>query len=263
MTTPAPKEVAGFEGLVARGGDAGRPPVLFVHSAFADHRLYENCLRQFSDAGFDCYAVSRRGRAGRPSSELDGATVADYCDDVFAVLEEIGGDPIVVGHSLGGVIGQKVAEEGRCRMLVLLAAAPPWALPPGVHSTLGLFSRMPAILLGRSFMITEAGASRLLLNAMPAPDRSDVYRRFPRESGTVFRQLLTGRVRVDAARINCPVLYVRGDADRVVSRRQGRRIAKRYGGDYIEHAGHGHWLVEEPGWERSAADILSWIEARL
>jgi len=252
MSAPEPVEVAGFRGLVARGGNGERPPVVLVHSAFADHLPYENYLRLFSDAGFDCYAISRRGRAGRPSSVIDGVRVADYCDDVFAVLEEIGGDPIVVGHSLGGVIGQKVAEAERCRMLVLLAAAPPWALVSGAHATLALYSRMPAIVLGRPFMISEAGASRLLLNAMPASDRPNVYRRFPRESGAAFRELLTGRVRVDAAKVRCPVLYVRGDADRVISERVARRIAESYGGEYVEYAGHGHWLAEEPGWERPA-----------
>lgn len=263
MSTPAPVRVAGFMGLVARGGDRGKPPIVVVHSAFADHRPYENYLRRFSEAGFDCYAISRRGRAGRPSSELEGVRVADYCDDVLAVLDEIDGEPIVVGHSLGGVIGQRVAEAGRCRMLVLVAAAPPWALAPSLHSTLALSSRMPAILLGRPFMISEAGASRLMLNAFPASDRRRVYARFPRESGAAFRELLTGRVRVDASKVKCPVFYVRGDADRVISERVGRRIAERYGGDYEEYAGHGHWFAEEPGWERPAAGILSWIESKL
>ena len=263
MSGPEHVEVAGFRGLVARGGENQRPPIVVLHSAFADHRPYENYLRHFSDAGFDCYAISRRGRAGRPSSELDRVRVADYADDVFAVLDEIGGDPILVAHSLGGVIGQKVAEAGRCRMLVLLAAAPPWALPPGVNSTLALSSRMPAILLGRPFMMSQPGASRLMLNAMPAGDRQAVYSRFPRESGAAFRELMLGRVRVDASKVRCPVLYVRGDADRLISERLGRRIAERYGGDYEEYPGRGHWLAEEPGWEQPAAGIVRWIEARL
>ncbi len=263
MSAPTPVEVAGFQGLVAHGENGQRPPVVLVHSAFADHRPYEGYLRRFSDAGFTCYAISRRGRGARPSSELSGVTVADYSNDVLAVLDEIGGEPIVVGHSLGGVLGQKIAEAGRCRMLVLLAAAPPWMLPPGVHSTLALFSRMPAILLGRPFMMSEAGASRLMLNAVPAADREAVYRRFPHESGAAFRELMLGRVRIDASQVRCPVLYVRGDADRLISERLGRRIAGRYGGDYREYEGHGHWLAEEPGWERPADEILSWIEAKL
>lgn len=264
MSAPAPIELAGFPGLVARGEDGRRPsPIVILHSAFADHRPYENYLRHFSDAGFDCFAISRRGRAGRPSSELENVRVADYCDDVHAVLDEIEGDPIVIGHSLGGVVAQKIAEAGRCRALVLLAAAPPWALAPGVHSTLALGSSMPAIMLGRPFRMSEAGAGRLMLNAVPASARPEIYRRFPQESGAVFRQLSLGLVRVEEAKVSCPVLYVRGGADRVISQRVARRIAERYRGELQEYSGHGHWVAEEPGWERPAKGILDWIETKL
>lgn len=255
-------DVAGFKGLVARGGDGSRPAVVILHSAFADHQPYEKYVGHFGHAGFDCYAISRRGRAGRPESEIAGVTVADYVDDARAVIDEIGGDPIVIGHSLGGVVGQKLAAEGRCGMLVMLAAAPPWTLIPGFHSTVALTTRMPAILAGRPFMVSEAGAGRLLLNAVPKADRPAAYGRFPRESGKAFRELLTGRVRVDASRVTCPVLYVRGDADRVISGHTGRKIAAAYGGDYIEYTGMGHWLAEEPGWEKPAADIVKWIGER-
>ncbi len=263
MASPEPIEVAGFPGIVARGGLSGRPPVVLLHSAFADHRPYEQYVARFAAAGFDCYAISRRGRAGRPASELDGVKVADYHDDAVAVLEELDGEPpIVIGHSLGGVVGQKLAEEGRCARLVLLAAAPPWLLVPGFHSTVALATRMPAILAGRPFMITEAGAARLLLNGVPAAQRAAIHARFPRESGATFRELLTGRVRVNASKVTCPVLYLHGDADRVISGRTGRHIAKSYGGDYLEYPGMGHWLAEEPGWEGPAGDIIDWINAK-
>lgn len=263
MSAPGAIEIAGFRGLQARGGDGNRPPVVVLHSAFADHRPYASYLDRLSDAGFDSYAISRRGRAGRPDAELAGIGVSDYTDDAAAVLDELGSNPILIGHSLGGVVAQKLAEAGRCRMLVMLAAAPPWMLPPGVHSTLGLASGMPAILSGRPFMISEDGAARLLLNAVPADGRSAIYARFPRESGLAFRELLTGRVRVDSSKVACPVLYLRGDRDRVIGRRVARRIAESYGGDYLEHPGNGHWLVEEPGWQRQVDDIADWIEARL
>ncbi|MBA2523122.1 MAG: alpha/beta fold hydrolase, partial [Solirubrobacterales bacterium] len=220
-------------------------------------------LRHFSAAGFDCYAISRRGRAGRPGTELENIRISDYCEDAEAVLAEIGGEPIVLGHSLGGVVAMKLAEEGRIRALVLVAAAAPWALPPGLHSTIALGPNMPAIMLGRPFMVSEAGAARLLLNGLPEPMRNEAYSRFPRESGAVFRQLLTGTAPVDDSKVRCPVLYVRGSDDRVVSGRVGRKVAQTFHGEFKEYQGFGHWFVEEPGWERPADDIVGWIDAKL
>ncbi len=256
-------EIAGFPGLVARAGNGSRPPIVLVHAAFTDHDVYEGYVGGLANAGFDTYAVSRRGRAGRSATELDGVGVADYVSDAAAVLDEIGGEPIVIGHSLGGVVGQKLAEAGRCRMLIMLAAAPPWMLPPGFHSTVALGSSMPSILLGRRFMIPRAGASRLLLNGMPEDEHSAIHARFPYESGLTFRELLMGMVHVDAAKVDCPVLYLRGEQDRVVGARVARKIAESYGGDYIEYPDAGHWLVQEESWQRQVDDIAGWIKARL
>ena len=126
MSEPTKIEIAGFPGLYAEGEGERQPlPLVFLHGMWAHHEFFHNYLRFFSKEGFDCYAISRRGRKGVPPTNAQGVRFQDYVDDTLSTLDVIGREPIVVGWSLGGLVAQKVAEAGRCRAAILVAPVNP------------------------------------------------------------------------------------------------------------------------------------------
>jgi alpha-beta hydrolase superfamily lysophospholipase len=66
-------------------------------------------------------------------------------------------------------------------------------------------------------------------------------------------------VRVDASKVRVPVFVAGASDDRIISSRLARRTARHYGVEPHLYEGHGHWLLEEPGWERIADDVLAWL----
>ena len=65
MTEPIEIEVAGFPALYAQGENGRRQlPIVFHHGLWGTDLQLAPYLRFFSTAGFDCYAVCRRGRRG-------------------------------------------------------------------------------------------------------------------------------------------------------------------------------------------------------
>ena len=68
---------------------------------------------------------------------------------------------------------------------------------------------------------------------------------------------------VKAQDVTCPVLCVVGRDDKINPPSTVKRIAERYKGRavYEELAGHSHWLIGEPGWEKIAARTLAWLRA--
>src|SRR5262249_37227024 len=112
-------EVAGFPGLRIRG--AGRPLVMFLHGSFATHEPFAPWMERIGGA---CVALSRRGRLGVGPERAAGVRFADYLEDTLKAIDALGEAPILVGHSLGALIAQKVAELGRARGLALLSPAP-------------------------------------------------------------------------------------------------------------------------------------------
>lgn len=90
---------------------APRTPVLMVHGTFHGWWAYQRWLGLFATLGFPAYALSLREHEGAaPLSvvELCATGMADYVDDVRSVLNSLNIRPVLIGHSLGGLIAQMV-----------------------------------------------------------------------------------------------------------------------------------------------------------
>ena len=265
MSEPTQSEIAGYPGLYAEGEGERRPlPLVFLHGMWAHHEFFQNYLRFFSTEGFDCYAVSRRGRKGVPPANAQGVRFQDCLDDTLSTLDAIGREAIVVGWSLGGLVAQKVAEEGRGRAAVLVAPVAPRDVRtfPRLGALPTYLRHLPDMLLGRPFLPSYANAVRTFLNRIPEADRRRAYGAVVPDSGTVGRQIALTGVRVDASQVLCPVLCVVGLDDNITPARSVRRVAAKYDADLRAYPNHAHMLMEEPGWDGIASDMLAWLEEK-
>lgn len=236
-----------------------------MHGAGMDQRHFADWLTWFSRKGYECYALSRRGRGTLPPPEAAGVTFGDYVDDTRRVLAALDQPAIFVGHSVGGLIAQKLAEEGLGIAAVLVAPVaprdvltfrarlriPPSALPFWLKT-------FPAIVSGRPWKLGYADVARVLLNCVPEADRRQAYETFVHESGLVSREAVKG-IPIDASRVRCPVLCLSGREDALVPVTLVRSVARKYGADMREYERHGHLLMREPGWETIADDVLTWL----
>ena len=261
MSKPKQTEVAGFTGIEAQGlGSSGNPPLLFLHGAFGDHSSFENFVRYFSDEGYDCYALSRRGRHGVSPKDLSGVSVEDYYQDVEKMVAAIKEKPILLGHSLGGLLTLRIAEDRKCSAAVLLASAPPGMWIPPVGSLPKLMPYMGTMMRGKAFLMSDEGFGSLALNCVPEDQRKVVTDMFVPESGLILRELMFGAIRVEVKKVEVPVLCVGALDDRLMAKRTIRSTARRFGAELQEHPGHGHFFVQEPGWEKIAQGILRWLQ---
>jgi pimeloyl-ACP methyl ester carboxylesterase len=102
-------------------------PLLLVHGGCPATWCWdEHFLNVFADKGFRAVALSWRdhGRSTLPKS-LRSCSVADYLDDVRWVADNLGGQPVLIGHSTGGFVVQKYLEDCSAPAGVLLASTPP------------------------------------------------------------------------------------------------------------------------------------------
>jgi pimeloyl-ACP methyl ester carboxylesterase len=255
-------EIAGFPALRTDGHDQ-RPLVLFLHGAFTSHQCFARWLSAFEARGWRCIAPSLRGRLGVPPPDAEGVTLWQYLEDARRILDTLGEKPAIVGHSVGGLLAQKLAEEDRCAAAVLMSPAPPWNLVPQVDTLPALAPMLPSIMLGRPVRPNYWSAVRIILNRLPQPDRRRVYDSLLYESGICFQEALAGSVRVDRSRVRCPLRLIAASDDRVISPALGRSIADYYGAEFTALDAHGHWFIEEPGWEAVAEDVADWLARTL
>lgn len=101
------------------------PVLVFAHGIFHGSWLWWNFMDFFAMRGIACYGLNYRGHfLSSGHDRLGLATVEDYVADVKTALAAIGREAILVGHSMGGIVSQKVAESARLHKLVLLDSAP-------------------------------------------------------------------------------------------------------------------------------------------
>ena len=72
-------------------------------------------MPHFSQAGWDCYAVSLRGQGGseRPEGMKSGGSLASHADDLHSVVGSLPRAPVIIAHSFGGLLAQRCGVVGR------------------------------------------------------------------------------------------------------------------------------------------------------
>jgi pimeloyl-ACP methyl ester carboxylesterase len=105
-------------------GPARPVPLLFVHGAFCGAWIWdEKFLGWFADRGWAAHAVSLRGHGGSDGHDgLPWHGLGDYVNDVFDACGQLGTMPVLIGHSMGGMVSLLYAatHPGRVAQLVIV-----------------------------------------------------------------------------------------------------------------------------------------------
>lgn len=135
-------------------------PVLFVHGIFSGAWIWdEYFLPWFADQGYQAYALSFRGHGHSSAPDPDGQYlmqeyVQDLADAIAIVERTHGQPPLLVGHSMGGMVVQRYLSNQRGRGAVLLASIPPQGVFPLSWANM-LTHPFESLSLSRSFMFPE------------------------------------------------------------------------------------------------------------
>ena len=102
---------------------SGEPPLLFVHGWCCDHTFFGPQFDHFKSV----HAVATldlRG-CGKSDRPADGYDIPTLADDVAWLCDELGiSRPVVVGHSLGGMIALELATRHPSRTRAVVAVDP-------------------------------------------------------------------------------------------------------------------------------------------
>ena len=242
-----------------------RPPILFLHGLFSNPRLIADWAEFLESAGYTCHTPAMPGHDPVDRDVLSRITLSDYINHALSAYDELDEAPIVIGHSIGGLIAQHVAAARDPKALVLLASVPPGVLWPQLRSVPHLLPLMPSLLAGRPLRPSDRTFREIPLYGLPEAEQSEIIAKFVPDSAHVFTSLSLGTrdTRVVKGAVSCPVLCVTGDADRNVANWISRRIARRYRAVHHHHPRLPHWIVARSALHQVAPPVLSWLEATL
>lgn len=207
-----------------------------------------------------------------PDPRLGKMSILDYAQALEREIRELETLPIVMGHSMGGLLAQIIGSRGLAKALVLLTPAAPR----------GILSIKPSVLRSFRSVLTTWGFWRKpmrqtydeavysMMDLMPEDERRQAYSRLVYESGRAAFEigfwLLDPRKasRVDASHVTCPVLVIAGEKDKITPASVVREVAEKYGtvSTYKAFPDHAHWVIGEPGWEEIAQYVAEWLKQR-
>jgi pimeloyl-ACP methyl ester carboxylesterase len=199
------------------------------------------------------------------------AEVADYYADFIAGLPSA---PIVMGHSLGGLMTQQMLgrglgaagvaiHSGQAKGVLRLPLQQLRAALPVLRNPLNYVKGVP--LTPEQFHYAFAGA-------LSAEDSQKAWETFhvPAPGRPIFQAALgnfapNAAITVDYHKADrAPLLMVTGSADRIVPASVVRENARRYKTgvvEYREYPGRSHFTVGEPGWQLVLDESLEWALA--
>lgn len=250
---------------------AKRPPLVMIHGAFCGPWAFDHFRQPFEAAGYEVHTpvLRHHDKGMKPPHELGATSLVDYAKDIEKTIVKLGEAPVLIGHSLGGLLAQMLAARNRARALVLLAPCPPWGVLP---STLFEIASAQAMMLtgpiwNQVLKPDYDVAAAHSLDRLPGVERRRVFARFVPESGLATSEIMhwgwdaKRASHVSAASVTCPILCLAGQHDKINPPSTMRRLAARYSqASFEELPNHSHWLFGEPGWERIAERSLVWLD---
>lgn len=251
-------------------GAAHPVPLLFVHGAFSAAWIWdEKMLPWFAAAGWSAHAVSLRGHGGSEGRErLSWHGLTDYVEDVLTAIDRLPAPPVLIGHSMGGILVQRALLRRRLPAAVLMASAPPHGL---LEATVGLAWRDPGVFrqmsllsgFGARFTDPDELRRAMFSDHMPAEEVARYEPLLQDESRRVLADLMHWNPWPPLPARGTPILVLGGEADVLIPPDQVRATARILNAEEELFAGMAHAMMLEPGWERVAAWTDAWLRHTL
>lgn len=278
-TPPVPK----LEVLSAQPkGAATGAPILFVHGAFCAAWIWkEHWLGHFAAHGRPAYALSLRGHGESEGHDrLRDTSLSEFVDDlahtVHQIIESTGRPPVILGHSMGGMVVQRWLERQSAdsfrnaptaAAIILLSSVPPGGLfGTTVHMALSdplLLWQIAAIQTFGETAATLGGVQRAMFSDdVPQDLLAGFLSRMQGESVRAQADMSMAPPPVSTNGRSLPMLVLGADHDAFVPPWMAQTTARHYDAECVILEKTGHASMLGPAWKRTATTLEAWLKEK-
>jgi alpha-beta hydrolase superfamily lysophospholipase len=255
-------------------------PVVFIHGLWLHATSWNPWIDHFRAAG---YAPVAPGWPHEPATvelarehpdAVAGIGIDDATEHFASIIAGLERPPVIVGHSFGGLITEKLLGQGIGRAGVAIDPAQiKGVLPlPLAQLRAGLPALGNPANLHRAVSLSEKEFRFGFGNALTDEESADLHRRWtiPSPARPLFQAaaanfVLHSQAEVDTRRADRgPLLLMSGTADHTVPDVVTRSTFKQYRDstavtELKQFEGRGHSLTIDSGWRDVADAVLGWL----
>jgi pimeloyl-ACP methyl ester carboxylesterase len=231
--------------------------ILFVHGVCHGAWCWEEkFIPYFQELGYECIAMNLPGHEIPGSTRRISLTLNDYVQTLHQAVAKLNQPPIIIGHSMGGMILQRFLQTGHCKKAILLSAVPPsGALMASLRVIIRNLGTIPYLLTGNLL-----GAFRkyplLMFNETKIAEKyasemcAESFLAFIALVLPIFHQITT------------PLLVIGGSKDQLITVAEFSQTANRYGAKLEIIEGGSHDLMLDDDYLQTTGAIKNWLEEK-
>lgn len=248
--------------------------IVLIHGLFVNNICWKQWKTYFEAQGYTVYTPANPGHEGDPTQlranthpQLTQTGFKDVVENIVKLIDTLPEKPIVIGHSLAGLVVQKLIELDKAVAGISIDGAP----PKNVFAPLATIKVvLPVVNFFRGnspFLGSKDWYHHAFFNNYSKAESDKLYETIAvPESRKVARDpLLSTFAKIDFKKPHQPLLFIGGENDNIFSAQFTQKIASSYQDknsvtDFKAFAGRSHFLCGEKGWEEIADYILGWLK---
>lgn len=250
--------------------------VLFITGAFVSHHCWDEWITWFEQKGFRVKVVPWPQKDGpaavlrhrHPDKDLAALRLEQLTSFYRLAALSLPEKPVIIGHSIGGLIAQLLLQEGLADAAVAIHSVPPQGIfsfsLPFLRSgwgPLGYFTNV-----NKTFLMSFEQWQYAFTNGLPAEVQKEGFELVIPESKRIVRDTITHAARVDFSRPHRPLLLIGGTNDHTIPPALNYKNHQRYTDKesitcYKIFNGRTHYVLNQEGWQEIAAYILRWLQS--
>ncbi|QXJ21339.1 alpha/beta hydrolase [Actinomadura graeca] len=254
--------------------------IVLIHGFWVTPRSWEHWITRYKAKGFRVLAPAYPGfeveveALNADPTPIERLTVPGVLDTLIKVVESLDSQPILIGHSAGGVFTQLLLDRGHGAAGVAINSAPTEGVKP-----------VPLSQIKATFPVLKNPANRhkavgftyeqwryAFTNTFPEDQAKATYERYHiPASGHVFWGGALANIHPghDDTYVNyknpdrAPLLFISGENDHLMPPKIQRSNAKHYKApdtitEVTQYPGRSHLMPAQDGWEEIADYALAW-----
>ena len=249
--------------------------IVLIHGNFVNDTTWIEWKRHYEQKGYKVYTPANPGHAGAPMElrenvhpDLTKTGFIDVVNNIVRLIDTLPEKPLVVGHSMAGMVVLKLIELGKVAAGVSIDGAPPKNVFPPFQTLKTVLPSFGFFSFKKYFMGSRKWYDYAFFNTITDAEKEKAFEKFAvPESYKVSRQLvLNSFSNINFKKSHEPILFIGGGSDHIFPAKLTKKIA----GKYLDKSskvdlkifeGRSHFTCGEPGWEKVADYILDWYES--
>lgn len=250
--------------------------ILFITGAFVHHSCWDHWRVYFESMGYKTLAPpwpfknasAEALRMSHPNAEIASNRLDTLIQHYAYAAKELPERPILIGHSIGGLITQLLLQQGLGAAGVAINSVPPqgiitlrFSFLKAGWGPLGFFTSTR-----KSFLMSFTQWKYAFTNGMDCEAQKEGYYKYAiPESKLIVRDTITKIAKVKFENPHAPLLLTSGSTDHTIPVSLNYANYRKYKNsnsitDYKEFKGRNHFVLGQPAWKENADFILDWLK---